>query len=121
MILVDTSVWIDHLHKADERLVELLERSDVAHHPMVVGELALGSLRDRQTVLALLADLPAMPVAAHSEVLSFVESNGLYGRGLSLVDAHLLASTILDPGARLWTRDKRLHDAAAELGLEYVR
>ena len=118
MVLVDTSVWIDHLHAANPELIDLLERAMVAQHPMVIGELALGSLRDRERVLGLLADLPSTPVATHAEVLGFVEANLLYGEGLSLVDAHLLASVVLAPGARLWTRDKRLTAAARRLGVD---
>jgi len=117
MILVDTSVWIDHFHRGDLELISLLERSLVLQHPMVIGELALGSLRDRQDVLGLLANLQSMPVATHAEVSRFVEVKVLYGQGLSLVGAHLLASTVLAPGARLWTRDKRLASAASRLGV----
>jgi predicted nucleic acid-binding protein len=86
---------------------------------MVVGELSLGSIRDRPTILGLLRSVPSGPVATHSEVEAFVEANSLYGRGLSLVDVHLLASVVLAPGTRLWTRDKRLRAAAAELGVEH--
>lgn len=119
MILVDTSVWIDHLHRPVDALVEMLEGSLVAEHPMVVGELALGSLRDRDRFLALLMRLPRLPTAEGGELVRFVEVNSLHGRGLSLVDAHLLASTRLAPGARLWTRDKRLSAAADQLGIAY--
>jgi predicted nucleic acid-binding protein len=116
VILVDASIWIDHLHRAEPDLVEALDRSDVLQHPMVIGELSLGTLRDRGSVLALLANLPAAPVASHSEVASFVDAHELFGRGLSLVDAHLLASVVLAQGATLWTRDKRLKSAAERLG-----
>ena len=117
MILVDTSIWIDHLHQSDASLSELLHEAQVCAHPMVIGELALGSLRDRQTFLGLLADLPSTPVATHAEVLAFVDSNVLYGIGLSLVDAHLLAALRLSPADRLWTRDQRLGMAADKLGV----
>jgi predicted nucleic acid-binding protein len=120
MILVDTSVWIDHLHTTDNQLVSLLERSEVAQHPMVIGELALGTIRSRAEVLGLLAELQSTAVATHGELLAFVESNGLHGRGLSLVDAHLLAGVVLTPGARLWTRDKRLHSAASDLSVQHI-
>ncbi len=119
MVLVDTSVWIDHLHEANPELVELLERSGVAQHPMVIGELSLGSLHDRVRVLGLLSNLPSTPVATHAEVARFVDAHVLYGKGLSLVDAHLLASVLLAPGTRLWTRDKRLQDAARGLGVDH--
>lgn len=119
MILVDTSVWIDHLHRPDKHLVGLLERSAVAQHPLVIGELALGSIRDRDRILDLLQNLPSTPTATHEEVLYFVESEELYSRGLSLVDAHLLASALLDPGTTIWTKDKRLITAAHQLGIAH--
>lgn len=87
---------------------------------MVVGELALGNLGGRAQVLGLLAQLPSATVATHDEVMRLVEQNRLYGRGLGLVDAHLLASTLLTPGARFWTRDKRLRGAAETLGVVEV-
>jgi predicted nucleic acid-binding protein len=117
MILVDTSVWIDHLHSSEPALVGLLGRSLVLQHPMVLGELALGSLRDRTEVLRSLEGLPSTSIAAHHEVMSLVEQRELYGRGLSLVDAHLLASVLLTLGATLWTRDKRLRAVAESLGV----
>ena len=120
MILVDTSVWVDHLHRTAPSLVELLNRSAVIQHPMIIGELALGSLRDRVRVLELLNDLPRSSVATHDEVMTLVSREALYGKGLSLVDAHLLASIMLTPGSRLWTRDRRLRSAAEELGVTHV-
>jgi predicted nucleic acid-binding protein len=119
MVLVDTSVWINHLHRPNQSLVDALDRSLVAQHPMVIGELALGSLSKREEFLQLLADLPPMPVATHEEVLHFVNQNHLYGQGLSLVDAHLLASVTLSSSARIWTEDKRLSTAADQLGIAY--
>lgn len=119
MILVDTSVWIDHLHESIPELVDALSQALVLHHPMVIGELSLGTLRDREEFLSLLANLPTSPVATHDEVAHFVESNKWYGQGLSLVDAHLLASVVLAQDARLWTRDKRLRAAAVELGVAH--
>jgi len=115
MILVDTSVWIDHLHRSDPTLSVLLNEAQVCAHPMIIGELALGSLRDRRTVLSLLADLPSAPMATHDEVLGFVERYALYGIGLSLVDVYLLAAVRLSSADRLWTRDRRLRLAADKL------
>lgn len=117
MILVDTSIWIDHLHRSEAVLSELLDDSQVCSHPMIIGQLALGSLGDRQTVLGLLSDVPNAHMATHAEVLPFVESHSLYGTGLSLVDAHLLAAVRLSPTDRLWTRDRRLSAAAGRLGV----
>jgi len=121
LILVDTSVWVDHLRRGDERLAGLLERGTVLMHPFVVGEIACGSLADRQTLLELLQDLPAAVVGEHSEVLAFIERHALHGRGIGYVDVHLLASVALTDGARLWTRDKRLRLAAEELECAYFR
>jgi predicted nucleic acid-binding protein len=108
VILVDTSVWIDHLHATEPRLVTLLERDDVGCHPLVIEELALGSLARRETVLTLLESLRRFPALSHDEVMTLVNAHRLWGRGISVVDAHLLGSTALVGGARLWTRDKRL-------------
>ena len=117
MILVDTSVWIDHLRGGDDRLVALLDRSEVLTHPFVIGELACGNLRQRRRVLGLLDGLPRVPVATDSEVLSFIERHGLMGRGIGYLDAHLLAATSLAGQARIWTRDKRLNGVAGSLSL----
>jgi predicted nucleic acid-binding protein len=118
LILVDTSVWIDHLHRTDARLVALLSNSEVCTHPMVVGELALGSLRHHQTVLSLLDQLPALSVASHGEVRHLIEARALFGKGLSLVDAHLLAGLRITSGTRLWTTDGRLRAAATDLEVD---
>lgn len=115
MILVDTAVWIDHLHAPDAGLVDLLEHDSVVTHPMVLGELILGSIRERREFIALLTAQRTLPVVSDEEYLVFVESQRLMSRGLSYVDVHLLASTIITPGVRLWTRDRRLRRAAAEL------
>lgn len=118
MILVDTSVWINHLRSGDPTLAELLESVAVSTHPLVIGELAVGSLRNRVEFLALIGELPRVPVADDDdEVLAFITGYELHGRGLGIVDVHLLASTLLAPGASLWTRDARLQDAASSLGV----
>ncbi|MCC6270887.1 MAG: type II toxin-antitoxin system VapC family toxin [Microbacteriaceae bacterium] len=119
MILVDTSVWIDHLHRAEPAVVDNLGRFAVVQHPLIIGELALGTLRDRELVLDLLQNLPTMPTATHADVMYLVDRKHLYGRGLSLVDAHLLASVLLNPGTTIWTRDKRLLAAARSLGVAH--
>ena len=117
MILVDTSVWVDHLRNGDDALAHLLERGEVLGHPFVIGELALGGLRQRALVIEALRDLPHAIVASGREVLRFIEAQQLFGRGIGYVDVHLLAAVRLTPGARLWTRDRRLHALADELGL----
>jgi predicted nucleic acid-binding protein len=117
MILVDTSVWIDHLRAADQTLAALLETGTVLVHPFVTSELALGNLRQRDLVLGALQDLPQASVATDPEVLHFIRLHGLFGLGISYVDAHLLAAARLAQDASLWTRDQRLHDVAQQLGL----
>lgn len=119
VILVDTSLWIDHLHAPQERLVELLLSDEVGCHPDVIEELALGSIARRSETLGLLAALRSFRVLAHEEALAFVDAHRLWGRGLSLVDVHLLGSVLLTGGATLWTRDKRLNTAAHELGVRF--
>lgn len=118
MILVDTSVWIDHLRQGDAELADALQQGRVAIHPFVVGELACGNLRARAEVLGLLQALPSLPVATSNEVLFFIDAHALMGRGIGYVDVHLLAAARL-AGAQFWTRDKRLHGAAADLRLAH--
>lgn len=117
MILVDTSIWIDHLRQRDERLSKLLNQGLVLAHPFVIGELALGRLQNRAAILGALQDLPQAPVATDGEVLSFIQQNALSGIGIGYIDAHLLAAVRLAPGAALWTRDKWLLAAGTSLGL----
>ncbi len=117
MILVDTSVWINHLRAADERLAVLLDAREVLGHPFVIGEVALGNLPHRDVVLRELRDLPQAAVTTDEEVLDLIERQALFGRGIGYVDAHLLAAVRLTADAKLWTRDRRLQTVAAELGL----
>jgi hypothetical protein len=121
MILVDTSVWIDHLRAGDAELATLLNGAQVLMHPFVLGELACGNLRNRDQVLPLLKDLPRAAVATDDEVLFFIERHTLMGRGIGYVDAHLLAAVTLGGSARLWTRDKRLRAVADSLALSYEK
>jgi predicted nucleic acid-binding protein len=114
MILVDTSVWIEHLQFGNRRLQSLLESDQVVTHQLVIGELACGSLRNRAEVLALLKALPIAMLAQHDEVLRFVESKKLFGRGIGWIDAHLLASAQLDH-LSLWTLDKPLAKIAESM------
>lgn len=115
--LVDSGIWIDHLRRDDAGLRGELMAGRVLGHPFVTGEIAMGSIRDRAAVLALLAQLPQAGKARDGEVLDLVERRGLFSLGLGWVDAHLLASTLLAPPARLWTRDRRLRAAAERLGI----
>ncbi len=116
MILVDTSVWVDHLRSGNPRLTELLEQNRVLMHPMVLGELACGNLQNRRQLLQLWQSLDVLQAVSHDEALYFIEHNGLMGKGIGYIDAHLLASVALIAGAKLWTRDKRLAQVASELG-----
>jgi hypothetical protein len=117
MILVDTSVWIDHLRRRDEVLTSLLEEGAVLAHPFVIGELALGSLPRRDFMLNSLRRLPRANVARDEEVMRFVDREALFGIGIGFVDAHLLAATRLTAGATFWTRDRRLQAAAERLSM----
>ena len=119
MILVDTSVWVDHLRKNDLILTGLLERRDVLVHPWVTSELALGNLHNRDEILELLTTMPQAPKIDHETVLEFIDQERLYGLGIGLVDVHLLASTRALPNTLLWTRDRRLGQVAARLGYRY--
>lgn len=116
MILVDTSVWIDHFRAGNNRLKTLLLDEQVLCHPFIVGELACGILQKRSAILSMLKALPEAQFLEHEEVMSFLETRRLYGRGIGWVDAHLLASTLLT-GCTLWTLDKPLRRAAAGLDL----
>jgi predicted nucleic acid-binding protein len=114
MILVDTSVWVDHLKRRDNDLAELLQAGEVACHPFIIGELACGGIQNRPEILSLLSELPSLTKAEDTELLAFMDFHALMGRGLGLIDIHLLASCKLD-GAFLWTRDKKLRKSADEL------
>jgi len=119
MILVDTSVWIDHLRAGDAHLSTLLSLTNVVMHPMVLGELACGSLQDRQTLIALWRNLPQLAAVTDAEALYCLDQNRLWGRGIGYIDLHLLAAVALSAQARLWTRDKRLRETAQRIGLAY--
>jgi predicted nucleic acid-binding protein len=120
MILVDTSVWIDHINASDPRLISLLAEERVLAHPYVIGEISLGSLRDREVVLGALLDLPRASIATPEETFYLIEREGLFNRGIGYVDTSLLASARLHPGITIWTRDKRLKKVANELDLGAV-
>lgn len=119
MILIDTSIWIDHLRAGNPQLVILLETGQVCCHPFVIGELACGSLGNRQEILGLLKSLPPLNAATDDEELFFIEQHRLMGRGIGYVDTHLLAACAIH-AAQLWTRDKRLSDIAEAMGLAYL-
>ena len=117
MILADTSVWIDHLRSENKEMRRHLNQGRIVLHPLVVAELALGSLRDRTRTLALLDLLPQVKVAQLREVRLMIESRRLYNLGIGLVDAQLIASIFIDPPTLLWTKDKPLRKVAEALGI----
>jgi predicted nucleic acid-binding protein len=116
MILVDTSEWVDHLRFRNPTLISLLEGERVFTHPFVIGELACGRIRNRHEILRLLGTLPEVTVARHDDVMTFVDSQRLSGRGIGWIDAHLLASAILS-NAGLLTLDQRLARVAGAVGV----
>ena len=118
MVLVDTSVWVSHLRDANARLETLLNQGVVVCHPFVIGELACGNLRNRVGILSLLQLLPAAEIAEQDEVLQFIGSHRLMGKGLGFIDMHLLSSAALS-GVPLWTLDRRLNQISAKLKVGY--
>jgi predicted nucleic acid-binding protein len=117
LILADTSIWVDHLRSGNTEMRKHLNQGRIVIHPFIIAELALGSLQDRTKALALLDLLPQVRVAQLSEVRLMIEARHLYNLGIGLIDAHLIASVFLNPPTLLWTRDKRLRNAAEALGI----
>ena len=117
MILVDTSIWIDHLRSPEPKLQQLLVNDEVVSHPFVRLELALGSIANREIVLDDLARLPQVQIAQTDELFGLVEFRKLYRKGIGVTDLHLVASALFDRSIAIWTRDRRLGEIADELGL----
>ena len=115
--IIDTSIWIDHLGSRQDRVAELLRQRRVLFHPMILGEIALGSIRERALVLAELRVLPCAPIVAHDDVMAMIEAFGLSNSGIGFVDAHLLAAVRLVPEGVILTRDKHLRRVAERLGI----
>jgi predicted nucleic acid-binding protein len=120
MILVDTSVWVDHLRKGDAELILLLQENQILIPPFVIGELACGTLKARKKILDLLNSLSPATVATDQETMAFIEVHAIMGRGIGYIDAHLCASAQLS-NAKLWTRDKRLRSMATKMGWSYQK
>ena len=120
MILVDTSIWIDFFRGTDKQLIGFLSSPGMLCHPMIVAELACGNLPDRAFALRRLKNLQQTQVVDETNLLNFVERKKLFDRGIGYVDTHLLASVSLGNARWLWTRDKRLYAAAADLGVAYA-
>ena len=121
MILVDTSVWVDHLRRSEPDLIDALDSGLVLMHPFVLGEIACGNLKRRADVLSLMSALPQAAMATDNEALEFIDRRRLMGRGIGYIDVHLLASAVLTGTATLWTRDKRLSVVADDLALNFER
>jgi predicted nucleic acid-binding protein len=117
LILADTSVWIDHLRSGDKELRKHLNQGQIVIHPFIIAELALGSLQDRTKTLALLDVLPQVRAAQLNEVRLAIEARHLYNQGIGLIDAHLIASVLINPPTLLWTRDRQLRKVAEGLGI----
>ena len=120
MVLVDTSVWVSHLRDGNAELANLLNDGRVLCHPLIVGELACGNLKDRAVILSFLQLLPMSIEAEHDEVLSFIENNHLMGKGMGYVDFHLITSAVLT-GVPVWTLDKKLAQATDSLHIKYIK
>ena len=120
MILVDTSVWIDHLRRPEQELIRRLRQGRVLMHAMIVGELACGNLSSRHERMSEWQALPQIPVLSHTDVLTAINARDWSGKGLGFVDVHLLASVLHHEGTSLWTRDKRLGHLAGALNIDYV-
>ena len=117
-VLVDTSVWVDHLRKGNQALSALLEEGRILCHPLVIGELACGNLRNRDEILELLAALPQASSVTFEETFVFLETEKLHGRGLGWIDVQHLTAARLS-GCPIWTLDRRLAKAARELSAAY--
>lgn len=119
-VVVDSSIWIEHVNKGDAELATMLKRGHVVLHPMIIGEVALGSIAERRLMLDELQALPQVRPASHAEVMAMIEWLELFSCGIGYVDAHLLAATRQLPNGRLWTRDNRLRTQAERLGVAYT-
>jgi len=120
MVLIDTSVWIDHFYKTEPDLQELLYQEQVISHPFIIGELACGSMRNRDEILRLLNDLPKASAAEHKEVLFLISEHKLFGKGLGYIDIHLLSAALLGNYV-MWTKDKKLSAIADQFGVNYIK
>ena len=121
MILVDASVWVDHLRRGEPDLIDALDSGLVLMHPFVLGELACGNLKRRTDVLSLMSTLPQAAMATDNEALEFIDRRRLMGRGIGYIDVHLLASALLMGTSKLWTRDQRLSAVADDLALSFEK
>jgi predicted nucleic acid-binding protein len=119
LVIADSSIWIDHINKGDPNLSALLKRRRIAVHQMIIGEVALGSIANRERFIEEVKRLPQAKPASHAEVMAMIEWFELFNCGIGYVDAHLIAAARQLADGRLWTRDKKLHAQAARLGVAY--
>lgn len=119
MILVDTSVWVDHFRNPEPDLLKILDAGEVLMHAMIVGEIACGNVPNQAEVLRKMNNLPAIDESSHAEVLSMIDSKSLMRRGIGYIDAHLICSVLNREGVTLWTRDRRLRQVAEDIGIAY--
>ena len=119
MVLVDTSVWIDHFYKKNDHLVNLLNEGKVYTHEYIIGEIACGNISNRDEIIQLLRSLSFTLSISQEEILDFISNSHLYGKGLGFIDIHLLASSLIS-NAKLWTKDKKLNHVAKELNISYI-
>ena len=118
MVVVDTSVWIDFLHKGNSDMEELLMRGNVATHELIIGELSCGNIKNRESFLEMINKLPIVESVLFNELIFFIDKHKLYGKGLGFIDCHILASAYLH-NIKLWTKDKKLNQLAGELSIQF--
>jgi predicted nucleic acid-binding protein len=117
MILADSSIWIDHLRHRDEKMIQLMETVSLLVHPFIIGEVALGHVKNRDVILAEMSQFQQSVLATDTEVLQLINRMSLMGTGLGLIDVHLLGSVLVTIDAKLWTRDKKLAAVADSIGV----
>jgi len=116
MILVDTSIWIDHLNNSNNELIRLLNSNRVCIHPFIIGELSCGNIANRKELLSLLRALPRVEPVLEEEIFTLIENKNLYGIGLGIVDINLIASALIHD-VKIWTHDKSLNKIAKKLNI----
>ena len=119
MILVDTSVWVDYLRNGESNLEELINTNQVCMHSAIIGELACGNLQNRKDRINDWKALPTISELQNGDVIALIENKKLMGKGIGLIDAHLLGAVLNQPGTLIWTRDRKLLNITTALGVAY--
>lgn len=117
-IVADTNIWVFHWRTPNRLLLDMAADGEIWSHPIVIGELSMGTLRNRERTLWDLIRLGRPPLATDAETLRMVDGRRLWGRGIGWNDAKILASVVIG-NCLLWTGDKRLDDIAAEMGVAW--